>query len=184
MKRITFVLCFVLIGITSCKEKKPVEINIIPKPVSIVKGNNWIEWKKEIQIIAATEDEKSVASFLQEFLQTKGVRASIVAEEGSTGDQTVLSIAKNASLGDEGYQLVINESGVRISAQSGAGLFYGVQSLFQLIVSSNETIELPFVEIQDQPRFVWRGLHLDVGRHYLPVSFIKKYIDLMSHYKL
>ncbi len=183
MKKVTFVLCISFICFCSCQERA-IEINIVPKPASFVQGNDWIEWKKEIEIVAATDEEKNVASFLQEFLLTKEINASIVSSPTSTEDQVVFSIEKDTFLSDEEYQLTIDESGVHISANSGKGLFYGVQSLFQIIHSTSETIELPFVKIKDEPRFVWRGLHLDVGRHYFPVEFIKKYIDLMSHYKL
>jgi hexosaminidase len=184
MKKVTCILLVSILSFCGCKERKAVEINIIPKPTSVILGDDWVEWKKEIVLVASTEDEKNVALFLQQFLSTKGINALISSTPASTDDQVTFSIQEDSSSNNEAYELTIDESGVHISASSGAGLFYGVQSLFQLLPASNETIELPFVEIKDQPRFVWRGLHLDVGRHFFPVEFIKKYIDLMAHYKL
>jgi hexosaminidase len=87
------------------------------------------------------------------------------------------------------YTLTVAREGVAISSSTGAGLFYGLQSLRQLLESiaiprPPSGIRLPAVTIVDTPRFTWRGLHLDIARHFQPVSFVKKYIDLMSRYKL
>jgi len=184
IKKIVCVLC-VLVFLTNCatKEKRVVEVNIIPKPLSIKSGNDWIDLGKETSIVAATDEEKNVAVLLQEFLQSKKINSIIRAQPSASENQIVLSALAKDTLHNEGYRLIIDKEGVKISAGSGAGLFYGVQSLFQLFPSSGEAA-LPFVDIEDQPRFAWRGLHLDVGRHFFPVTFIKKYIDLMSHYKL
>ncbi|HOX83729.1 MAG TPA: beta-N-acetylhexosaminidase [Chryseolinea sp.] len=184
MKKLKFILFGIIICLCGCKEKKLVEINIVPKPTSIVQGSDWIEWPTEIKIVANTDDERNVASFLQQFLLTKGIKGTLVTASTSTEAQIIFSGLHGDSIINEGYQLVINKLGVHIKANSGAGLFYGVQSLFQLVSSTSKGIELPFVEISDQPRFAWRGLHLDVGRHFFSVEFIKKYIDLMSHFKL
>lgn len=167
---------------TNCREKVPVAINIIPTPLSVKAGNDWIQLEKEVTIVASSDDEKNVAQLLQEFLQTKNIKSTI-SNSASSASSITLSTSVTDSLGNEGYQLSIDKEGVKISASSGAGLFYGVQSLFQLFPASGET-ELPYVAIADQPRFIWRGLHLDVGRHFFPLAFVKKYIDLMSHYKL
>lgn len=83
----------------------------------------------------------------------------------------------------ESYRLTIGADGVDLSAPAGAGLFYGLQSLRQMLESS-EGRPVPAVTIEDAPRFAWRGLHLDVGRHFFPVDFVKRYIDLMARYKL
>jgi hexosaminidase len=87
------------------------------------------------------------------------------------------------------YTLTVAPEGIEISASSGAGLFYGLQSLRQLLESPDvrpptSDVRLASLTIVDTPRFTWRGLHLDVGRHFQPVAFVKKYIDLMARYKL
>ena len=90
------------------------------------------------------------------------------------------------SVADE-YQLVIDDGGVQITAASPAGLFYGMQSFMQLLPTGAghlDTITLPGLEITDRPRFGWRGMHLDVSRHFFPVAFIKKYIDLLARHKM
>ncbi len=95
-------------------------------------------------------------------------------------------------VGKEGYQLRVTEKSVTIKSSSPAGIFYGVHSLYQLLppeVEKNEQVtgvkwSIPCVTIEDKPRFTWRGMHLDVGRHFAPVKFVKKYIDLLSSYKM
>lgn len=89
----------------------------------------------------------------------------------------------DAALGAEGYRLDVNSSGVRIIAPQPNGLFYGVQTLRQLRIGENGG-RFAQVGIVDQPRYAWRGLHLDVCRHFMPLEFVKKYIDLLAMHKL
>lgn len=81
------------------------------------------------------------------------------------------------------YELRIEKDHIAILASDNAGRFYALQSLFQLLPASGKTIRIPAVHIKDKPRFRYRGMHLDVSRHFMPVSFVKKYIDLISQYK-
>ena len=85
----------------------------------------------------------------------------------------------------ESYRLTITPRGVAISAGGGAGVFYALQTLRQVAQSPGNGAGrgLPALEISDRPRFRWRGLHLDVARHFFPVEFVKRYIDLMARYK-
>lgn len=91
----------------------------------------------------------------------------------------------------EAYTLTIAPEGVEIAAAAGAGLFYGIQSLSQLLednVAGTPPVRpapaVPGITIVDRPRFPYRGMHLDVARHFEPVAFVKKYIDLMARYKM
>ncbi len=85
-------------------------------------------------------------------------------------------------LGAEGYEVFINENMIRIVAFLPSGMFYGIQTLLQLI--HHYGIELPTMDIYDKPRFKWRGMHLDVSRHFFGVEFIKKYLDMLAFYKI
>ena len=184
MKKQLAILLFIIAGCTySNAQEKSGSSNIIPAPSVVTSGSGSVVLHSDVAIVARTSDEKNVAAVLQEFLKTKNINSHIT-QTPAAANQIVLSQKKDATLGKEGYTLSINTKGVTIQANEGAGLFYGVQSLFQLITISSDKAELPAVEIADQPRFQWRGLHLDVGRHFFPVSFIKKYIDIMAHYKL
>jgi len=171
---------FICLLIAGCAKKEIAPPDIVPKPVSLVAGDDIVQWKNQVTIVAKNEDEKHVASLLQEFFKSKGIEASIT-ESSNEENQITLLTATDETLQEEGYQLVIDKAGVSIRAKTGAGLFYGVQTLIQTI--SQDGKEAPFVTISDYPRFPYRGLHLDVGRHMFPTEFIKKYIDLLARHK-
>jgi hexosaminidase len=154
------------------------QVSIVPKPVSVVMKNGTYSWSKEINVVA----DKSVGAELAElFSESLVVQGFLVNPKSKAGNTVRLSITNEKSTPPEGYKLLINKNGAVISASSAAGLFYGSQSFLQLVAV--EKHETPFVEITDYPRFAYRGLHLDVGRHMYPVAFIKKYIDVMAYHK-
>ncbi|UED87354.1 beta-N-acetylhexosaminidase [Streptomyces profundus] len=97
-----------------------------------------------------------------------------------SGPGIELTLRDDQSLGDEGYRLVIDEDGARGTAATLTGLGWAVQTLRQLWRDGG----LPLVEIEDRPRYRWRGSHLDVARHWFPLSFLRRYVDLMALYKL
>jgi hexosaminidase len=86
--------------------------------------------------------------------------------------------------GEESYHLDIKPRQVRLAASTPTGLFYGVQTLRQLLFQARESRRLPCLSLVDQPRFPWRGMHLDVSRHFFPASFIKRYLDVLALHKL
>jgi hexosaminidase len=98
----------------------------------------------------------------------------------------------DSTLGPEGYTLSVNENRISIRALQPAGLFYGVQTLRQLLPAQLESsqpvtgiiLEVPCIEIRDKPRFKWRGMHLDVCRHFFPKEFIKQYINYLALHKI
>ena len=107
-------------------------------------------------------------------------RANVIALELTQGD-----------FHPEGYDLTVAAGGVRIRADTAAGLFYGVQTLLQLLPPEIEAStpkhaawSMPCLHIVDYPRFAWRGLMLDVSRHFFPKEFVKRYIDRMARAKL
>ena len=153
---------------------------IIPKPVSEVVTPGTKTWDKNINIIATTADAKKVAGLLIQQLKEKNLTGEI-STKSSGKNQIELVIKKDKTIGDVGYKLSINNNGAKIIASNGAGLFYGIQSFLQLLGPAGN--ESPLIEIIDYPRFSYRGLHLDAGRHMFPPEFVKKYIDLMSRHK-
>lgn len=185
-KMIPALLACIMIAACTSKKESPqstssTTINVVPLPAAYsVDATDVLTIPNAITIVAKSEDEINVASFLKEYLSTKGIEASVNANPSDATNISLLT-SDDASLNKEAYDLTCDAKGISIAANSGAGLFYGAQSLIQLI-HSNEGI-LPYMTIQDQPRFSYRGLMLDVGRHMFPVEFIKKYIDLMSRYK-
>lgn len=167
------------VACTTKEAVSPSNISIIPKPFELTEYKGTFEWNENITIVS-TEEGNEAAEFLSEFFKSKNISTTIESAS-DIEHQITLSILSDSTLGEEGYELSVNKKGVSIQANTAAGLFYGVQSLMQLI--SDDGKQVPFVEITDYPRFSYRGLHLDVGRHMFPVEFIKKYIDLMARHK-
>src|SRR4029078_914227 len=82
------------------------------------------------------------------------------------------------------YNMQVNQRGIYIAGDNETGCFYGIQTLIQLLpVKANSAIAIPYLKISDKPRFAYRGMHLDVGRHFMPVDFVKKYIDYLAFHK-
>jgi hexosaminidase len=107
---------------------------------------------------------------------------------GTLGTVALILQPEDSTTHGEHYVLEVTETSITIEAATHAGLFYGLQTLRQLVrrgeSGSADAGEVPAVLIQDRPRFEYRGMHLDVGRHFFPVAFIKRYIDLITMYKM
>ncbi len=174
------------------------EISIIPLPAKINKTNTSFTVNKETKIFALQDNSEAlrIAKMLAEkFQKAAGLQITV---EGFNGNQIsnngiyFTTIGTDTSLKSEGYQLSVNNNSVVVRAVNPAGLFYGMQTILQLLPAAIESStkvdniawQIPGVEITDQPRFKWRGMHLDVARHFMPLEFIKKYIDNMAMHKL
>ncbi len=155
---------------------------IVPLPQSLQLGAGPYAWPQRVASAAASPQERNVAAFAQSFLQPRGLAVAIAAS-GANAQLRLSRFAHDAALGPEGYRLTVDANGVAIAATSGAGLYYGLQSLEQLAPPAGAP-SLPYVAITDVPRYRWRGIHLDVARHFFPVAVVERYIDLASHYKL
>ncbi|MFD1630554.1 family 20 glycosylhydrolase [Pseudopedobacter beijingensis] len=157
---------------------------IIPMPNSIQERNGFFKLDQETAIIFNTaEDRKSAELFRDLVKSTEGIEL-VIAKNFIQKPKTLISFNSSPDFKDEAYRLTISADQILIEGKA-KGVFYGTQSLSQLYLANrlNEN-KLPQLLINDEPRFAYRGMHLDVGRHLFPVSFIKKYIDLMAMYKL
>ncbi|MGB7296655.1 MAG: family 20 glycosylhydrolase [Candidatus Aminicenantales bacterium] len=171
--------------------------SIIPKPLRLDVKTGVFRLGPATTIIVDSKSEE--AAEVGAYLAEKLCRATAfpfdrVTHTGKVPANSILLRTSDdlKKMGPEGYALVSSKSGIKIEAFAAAGLFYGAQTLLQLLPPEVESEappdgvdwSIPFVRIEDAPRFVWRGAHLDVGRHFFPKEFIKKYIDLMAMYKL
>jgi hexosaminidase len=164
------------------------QVGIIPAPLesSELDGFGIINANTTIFLAADLKNLQHIQDFLQQiFMNAIGSELEIVDDE-RLKNQIQLKIIPLDSLGSEGYVLSIDQNRILIQAESSNGLFYGIQSFKQLISSEETTseIKLQAVKIVDIPRFKWRGMLLDVGRHFMPVKFIKKYIDYLAMHKM
>lgn len=173
---------------------RPPEFAIIPEPVSLLKTDGHFTLPENVVIMAHNSDElKPVIDYLQEKLSVPtGKFISVVSNSPATATiRLVLNTKENHILGKEGYQLSVAPHLIVIKANQPAGLFYGVQSLLQLLpkeIESKEVVDklawkIPCVEITDYPRVGWRGLMFDVARHFFTKQEVKQYIDAMVRYK-
>lgn len=158
---------------------------LIPKRVSKVLGGTLL-----VGSVLFTSCNQTVETQIQlipepfEMTQSDGmfkVSQAMLVGAGSASNKVNFRVDPNATdIPDEGYQLEIDEAGVRLTAKTETGLFYGKQTLLQLLTPNG----LPYVKINDQPRFTYRGLHLDVSRHFFDKEEVKKLMNVMSYYKL
>jgi len=160
-------------------------LGIIPAPVSVEKRAGAFQLNKTVVLVSSEAGNATTADLLNAFIVTKGQFALRTAKTVPNGQPSILLTSKGAEqLPAEGYEIEVTSKNVTVKGK-GAGLFYGVQSLMQMMQKKQgESIAISAALIRDYPRFKYRGMHLDVGRHMFPVSFIKKYIDLMAQYKL
>lgn len=158
-------------------------VPVVPLPAHISALPGRYTVPKAVTISAASPDERNVAGFAATFLRERGITAVIVPS--SSGANIRLSTAaQQKSLGNEGYRLRVDRKGIAISANRGAGLYYGLQSLEQLFPSDAKSNTLQNVALEDAPAFPWRGIMLDVSRHFYDVATVERFIDLAAHYKL
>jgi hexosaminidase len=170
------------------------QVSIIPEPVSLQQKEGVYNLKIQIVIEEGSTNlaVKKIADWLKEKLSVTGLPVSIASSAEKADIHFSLNKTANNTIGKEGYQLNVSvNNGVTITANEPAGLFYGVQTLLQLLppsiesrsVVKNISWSIPLVDITDYPRFGWRGLMFDISRHFFNKEQVKQYIDAMVKYK-
>lgn len=169
------------------------EHTIIPKPESYVAKRGKFVFHPETLIVYVGKDAKRVAQYFSKEIATATGMKLKVAEKG-VGKTTVrLELKKTAKTGDEGYLLDISTSRISIVAKTPAGLFYGLQTVRQMMppqiysrvpVKEKISWSLPCAKITDEPRFAWRGANVDCARHFFSKEAIMRFIDTISWHKL
>jgi N-acetyl-beta-hexosaminidase len=162
--------------------------NILPTPVSVNAIKSNFNFGKIITI-AYESEALETATYLESRLE-KNIKVKI--KETNKGDIVLVYASKPLNLGSEGYLLHIDKKNITIESNSNAGLFYGVQSLLQLLpfeVQSGKQFDLTGfslagIEIKDSPKYSWRSFMLDSGRQYQTPEFIKKYLNHMAMLKM
>jgi hexosaminidase len=162
---------------------------IIPKPVSERIGEGYFTLNENSSV---TSNEKS--AFNLNYLKGKLEAATgfKLDNKFTTDNSIILSISSDPSIKPEGYILDVDSSGVTIKASTSAGIFYGIQSLLQMMPASvysgkstaADNWQIPTTHIEDYPRFGYRGMMLDVSRTFFDAETVKKYIDWLSHHKI
>lgn len=161
-------------------------INIIPQPLEVKQTQTGtyalkkkITWSSNFP---KSEEADAVFNYFADYMK-KYYNTEVVATKGKADINLVST--RMPTGGGLAYRLNVTKSGVRIEANFNESAFHAMQSLIQLLpVAQTNAAAIPYVEIFDKARFEYRGMHLDVGRHYEPVAFIKKYIDYLALHKL
>lgn len=165
----------------SVAEKIP-EINIIPQPVHLEQSDGFfkVNANTTISLPGEQEEYRLLAGLLNQNISVyTGTELQVVS--GQPARNAIRFVRDETGAGNtESYLLYADASGVTVRSGTSAGLFYGLQTLLQLLRSEG----IPYVSVQDEPRFRYRGMHLDVSRHFFPKEFVLKLLDLMSFYKL
>ena len=195
MRKSILVFFLLFTGFLVFGQKNDVGSLLVPQPVSVTSGTGYflINNKTKIQIITADTSAIWVANFLSGKLSlvTTYPLQVINHSKKQNGNTISLILEDDASLGNEGYKLTVTTKGISLSANKPAGLFYAVQTLFQLLpeeIESKQPVknvkwQVPGCSISDVPRFGWRGLMFDVSRHFFTKDEVKSFIDEMVKYK-
>lgn len=180
------------------------ETALIPRPASVERGSGVVTVSSAVAVVAGHHSLQSVAELAAAYLAqvageshrvvqghsnasgTYGETATSAMDSRDTGRMVVhqIALALDDTLPAEGYELRIDTGGVIISGGGPAGVFYGVQTLRQLLpVEQDGLLQLPVLWIADAPRFQWRGMHVDVSRHFFSTAELRRFIDRMVLYR-
>jgi hexosaminidase len=178
-----FALLAVCTSVVNAQDTDP-NLGIIPAPVSVKKASGQFILSQETTVQADSPSNKAVLFFKDYLAGNLAYNKAVVTKGNATQNVITLTSAGTDNLPAEGYRLTITPQQITVAGK-GSGLFYGVQTLLQLMpLDRAATAKLPAVQIEDYPRFGYRGAMLDVGRHFFSVELVKKYIDLLAAYKL
>jgi hexosaminidase len=197
------IIILVLIALTSimvsCKKQQPSDItkeSLIPRPVSVYPSSEWFTLKPRTAICysSGNEELRMIAEYLGGRIRpATGYELKVKESPGDfpKGSINLVLTGDQALPGSESYTLLITERDIRLSASKPEGLFRGVQTLMQLLPARIETLvkqegpwQIPSGTITDYPAYTYRGAMLDVSRHFFGVEDVKRFIDLISYYKM
>lgn len=198
MKIKNLILVSVLLLTASMMLAGGVQVNIVPRPMKIEAAKGKFIFKPTTTIITDLNNKelRQLGKLLvQKIGDAGGPKLQITGLSGTVYPKNAVLLVLGGlteKLSDEGYQLTVNKKNIILRANSGKGIFYGLQSLFQLMPPSIEAkaegedavFSVPGIVITDQPRYPYRGMHLDVCRHIFPLETIKTYLDIMAMYKM
>jgi len=182
MNKLYLLLFFV--ALISCAPDELAEPSLIPQPRSLERKPGFFSIQPSTRISYHKDELKNEAGYLSDYIEKQtGMK---LKKTRSKKQRNFIRLELSDKIkSNEGYQLLIDGRHVVIKGKTTTGVFYGIQSFLQLVpVVSKKWVAVPAVEIDDEPRFAYRGMHLDVCRHYFDTEFIKKMLDAMAYYKL
>jgi len=191
---LNFVIIILLITVVSCKKQQKIftenDINIIPKPVKLKLAQGVFEFTKNTQFVVTNKVQKEISNTLiDKFQKATGWQLEITEK---IPQKNYIQFILDSNFKKETYKLEVFTNKITITASGNAGFLYGLESIRQLLPEAIESPKIvpnvdwviPNVEVQDQPRFKWRGLMLDLSRHFFDKEYIKEVIDGLAMLKM
>lgn len=193
-KSISLFLLSLLFITPGCKQTKEVanEYNVVPKPNQMIPQEGRFELSKKVKIVVPV-DAPAVKAIADSLIDRIQQTAGITLQEGQAAEgKPAITFIVEEGMPQEGYKLSVTPTNIVITASQPNGFYYGVQTLYQLLppavygkkVEKKANWSVPAVEIEDAPRFAYRGLMLDVCRHFASLDYIYKFIDLLAMNKM
>lgn len=193
MKRLSFIFIIVTVFLVACKRERG-GYSIIPYPNSLIPASGVYSIDNTVFFCDSRLDSISrvaVGNFAAELSRVSGISGNVDYASAPASDEG-FRFFWDESLGSERYKLEVNRRGVEVRASAFPGLFYALQTIRQLlpvriygrVPAPDADWSLPCVSIDDAPRFGYRGMHLDVARHFFSVEEVKRYLDVMAMHKL
>ncbi len=187
-----FVVLFSACQTTQKQSESNKELTIIPKPANAILNAGNFTITKNTVIFCNNNDLLPVAEYMVAKISGAMGFSLQIKEGAGKGINFEISDTADSTSGNEGYKLQVTPKNIELTANKANGIFYGIQTLLQMLppqiksssLQQNVEWKIPCVEIEDSPRFPWRGLMLDVSRHFFTKEEVKAYIDQLAEYKM
>ncbi len=177
-----------LMALLVCSFTAVAQVNIIPQPASVKMPRIMADFiiSPSTKIVLEGSGLDNSVQFFNDYLKEFYGFSLETTTKGNGGNNITLNFERLDDSIPGAYNLSVDQKGIYIGGDNETGVFYGIQSLIQMLPMPDGTkkLSIPYVEINDKPRFAYRGMMLDVGRHFMPVSFVKKFIDYLAMHKM
>src|SRR6202045_3891984 len=180
---------FLLAPITAAQRQR--ELNLMPMPSSVQRGTGQLLIDQSFSAAVTGFQEATLERGVQRFVAELSQQTGMLFKHKPAAASPTLSIHADhgrepvQKLGeDESYELAVTDSGAKLTAPTPLGILHGLQTFLQLVETTPAGLAVPAVTIKDQPRFPWRGLLIDVGRHFIPLDVLKRNVDGMAAVKM
>ncbi|AFL85776.1 N-acetyl-beta-hexosaminidase [Belliella baltica DSM 15883] len=185
MNSIKFIklICLTLVLLSShlVNAQIPKELALVPYPKEVELGSGSFILQDKVQLFAKNDSQRGSAMLFNSYINKRfGIRTYISAQ---AQDYTKIKVSHDSDMEEEAYHLSVKNNQIEIKGGD-AGIFYAFQTLIQLIEPKGNELHIPVVEIKDKPEFGYRGLMIDVSRHFRTLEEMKQVVDLMAHFKL
>ncbi len=182
-------LIFLCFGCFAYGQKDNV-LAIIPQPtkMEVKEGSFKITSNTMIYAPSLQQMDYAITYFNSKIKKANGFELKRTQDKSKA--KIIIESVTDREIGEEGYSIDITTKGISIKSNSAKGVFYAFGTILQMLpaeiekVNSNVALDIPCVSITDVPRFQYRGMHLDVARHFMPIEFVKRYIEMIARYKM